>query len=157
MGGRGDEDIRAPDATSCRSSSARSLPTWPPGRQRCGPAGAWSWPPGRALTSALLTAVSTASVVATDLNEAMVTAGSAREPRADWRQADAQELPFEDGTFDLLVCQFGGPAPVANQLQGEQVPGAAHVAAHGRVEESAVQGHADELHYGRLRIAPGAL
>ncbi|WP_427925239.1 class I SAM-dependent methyltransferase [Streptomyces sp. cg40] len=60
-----------------------------------------------ALTSALLGAVPTASVVATDLNEAMVTAGSAREPRADWRLADAQELPFEDGGFDLVVCQFG--------------------------------------------------
>lgn len=60
-----------------------------------------------ALTSALLTAVPTASVVATDLNEAMVTAGSAREPRADWRQADAQHLPFEGGGFDLVVCQFG--------------------------------------------------
>ncbi|WP_328476196.1 class I SAM-dependent methyltransferase [Streptomyces sp. NBC_00377] len=60
-----------------------------------------------ALTSALLTAAPTASVIASDLNQAMVTAGSAREPRADWRQADAQELPFEDGTFDLVVCQFG--------------------------------------------------
>ena len=60
-----------------------------------------------ALTSALLAAAPTASVVATDLNEAMVTAGSAREPRAEWRQADAQELPFEDGGFDLVLCQFG--------------------------------------------------
>jgi len=60
-----------------------------------------------ALTSALLTSVPAASVVATDLNEAMVTAGSAREPRAQWQQADAQELPFEDGEFDLVLCQFG--------------------------------------------------
>ncbi|WP_328686590.1 class I SAM-dependent methyltransferase [Streptomyces sp. NBC_00343] len=60
-----------------------------------------------ALTSALLTVVPTASVVATDLNDAMVTAGSSREARADWRQADAQDLPFEDGSFDLVVCQFG--------------------------------------------------
>ncbi|MEV5850051.1 class I SAM-dependent methyltransferase [Streptomyces sp. NPDC051985] len=60
-----------------------------------------------ALTSALLDAVPTASVTATDLNEAMVIAGSAREPRAHWRQADAQELPFEDGGFDLVLCQFG--------------------------------------------------
>lgn len=60
-----------------------------------------------ALTSALLTALPTASMVATDLNEAMVSAGSAREPRARWRQADAQALPFEDGAFDLVVCQFG--------------------------------------------------
>ncbi|MFF4056601.1 class I SAM-dependent methyltransferase [Streptomyces sp. NPDC001668] len=60
-----------------------------------------------ALTSALVTEAPTASVVATDFNEAMVTAGSAREPRADWRQADAQKLPFEDGGFDLVLCQFG--------------------------------------------------
>lgn len=60
-----------------------------------------------ALTSALLDAVPSASVTATDLNEAMVTAGSVREPRAEWRQADAQELPFEDGGFDLVLCQFG--------------------------------------------------
>ncbi|MCL6667826.1 class I SAM-dependent methyltransferase [Streptomyces panaciradicis] len=60
-----------------------------------------------ALTSALLTALPEASMVATDLNEAMVTAGSAREPRAHWQQADAQQLPFEDGGFDLVVCQFG--------------------------------------------------
>jgi len=60
-----------------------------------------------ALTSALLTASPAVPVVATDLNEAMVAAGSAREPRAEWRQADAGRLPFEDGEFDLVVCQFG--------------------------------------------------
>ncbi|WP_328935980.1 MULTISPECIES: class I SAM-dependent methyltransferase [unclassified Streptomyces] len=60
-----------------------------------------------ALTSAVLTAMPTASVVATDLNQAMVTAGSGREPRADWRQADAEDLPFDDDGFDLVLCQFG--------------------------------------------------
>jgi len=60
-----------------------------------------------ALTSALLDASPGGHVVATDLNEAMVAAGSAREPRARWRQADAGQLPFEDGEFDLVVCQFG--------------------------------------------------
>ncbi|QNP75518.1 class I SAM-dependent methyltransferase [Streptomyces roseirectus] len=59
------------------------------------------------LTSALVAALPTATIVATDLNEAMVATGSAREPRARWRRADARELPFGDGEFDLVVCQFG--------------------------------------------------
>ncbi|MGW1863624.1 class I SAM-dependent methyltransferase, partial [Streptomyces collinus] len=42
-----------------------------------------------------------------DLNEAMVAFGSTRAPGAVWRQADAQRLPFLDGGFDLVVCQFG--------------------------------------------------
>ncbi|HQQ69048.1 MAG TPA: class I SAM-dependent methyltransferase [Alicycliphilus sp.] len=49
------------------------------------------------------------SIVATDLNQAMldeaVVAGTARPVR--WRQADALALPFADGQFDLVVCQFG--------------------------------------------------
>ncbi|BFV61132.1 methyltransferase domain-containing protein [Kitasatospora sp. CMC57] len=59
------------------------------------------------LTSNLLTAVPSAEVTATDLNEAMVTLGSTRAPGAVWQQADAQRLPFPDGGFDLVVCQFG--------------------------------------------------
>ncbi|WP_338703438.1 class I SAM-dependent methyltransferase [Streptomyces sp. Q6] len=60
-----------------------------------------------ALTSALLAETDTVSIVATDLNAAMVACGSAREPRAHWQQADAQDLPFEDAAFDLVLCQFG--------------------------------------------------
>ncbi|MGW7613153.1 class I SAM-dependent methyltransferase [Streptomyces sp. NPDC054766] len=60
-----------------------------------------------ALTSGLLAAAPSAEVTATDLNEAMVAFGSIRAPGAVWRQADAQRLPFPDGSFDLVVCQFG--------------------------------------------------
>ncbi|MEU3499166.1 class I SAM-dependent methyltransferase [Kitasatospora cineracea] len=60
-----------------------------------------------ALTSCLLAALPGAEVVATDLNESMAEFGRARVPGARWRQADAQQLPFEDGSFDLVVCQFG--------------------------------------------------
>lgn len=60
-----------------------------------------------ALTSLLLAAAPSAEVTATDLNEAMVAFGSSRAPGAVWRQADAQRLPFPDGGFDLVVCQFG--------------------------------------------------
>ncbi|MFF3286165.1 class I SAM-dependent methyltransferase [Streptomyces sp. NPDC003023] len=59
------------------------------------------------LTSKLLETAPSAEVTATDLNEAMVAFGSARSPGAKWRQADAQRLPFPDGGFDLVVCQFG--------------------------------------------------
>ncbi|MEU5216605.1 class I SAM-dependent methyltransferase [Streptomyces sp. NPDC020807] len=60
-----------------------------------------------ALTSALRSAVPSAEVTATDLNEDMVAFGSARCSGATWRQADAQRLPFPDGGFDLVACQFG--------------------------------------------------
>lgn len=59
------------------------------------------------LTTELLAAAPSAEVTATDLNEAMVTFGSARAPGAAWQEADAQQLPFPDGRFDLVVCQFG--------------------------------------------------
>jgi SAM-dependent methyltransferase len=59
------------------------------------------------LTEALLTAAPQAQVVATDLNEAMVRFGAQRAPRASWREADATALPFGDGEFDLVTCQFG--------------------------------------------------
>jgi SAM-dependent methyltransferase len=49
------------------------------------------------------------SIVATDLNPAMLdhaaTIGTARPVR--WREADAMTLPFDDSTFDTVVCQFG--------------------------------------------------
>jgi SAM-dependent methyltransferase len=49
------------------------------------------------------------SIVATDLNQPMLDQASALGTKrpVDWRQADAMQLPFEDGTFDAVVCQFG--------------------------------------------------
>ena len=60
----------------------------------------------RALASALPARV---SIVATDLNQPMLDQASALgTPRpVEWRQADAMQLPFPDGTFDAVVCQFG--------------------------------------------------
>jgi SAM-dependent methyltransferase len=49
------------------------------------------------------------SIVATDLNQPMLDLASAigtKRP-VEWRQADAMQLPFPDGTFDAVVCQFG--------------------------------------------------
>ena len=49
------------------------------------------------------------SIVATDLNQPMLDHASALGTRrpVEWRQADAMQLPFRDGTFDAVVCQFG--------------------------------------------------
>jgi len=51
------------------------------------------------------------SIVATDLNEAMITHGRAQMPagneHVEWQPADATKLPFPDQSFDVLVCQFG--------------------------------------------------
>ncbi len=49
------------------------------------------------------------SIVATDLNQAMLDEAAARstDRRVEWQQADAMALPFRDGEFDAVVCQFG--------------------------------------------------
>lgn len=48
------------------------------------------------------------SIVATDLNQPMID--FAQRVRCDenicWVQADAMKLPFEDGDFDAVACQF---------------------------------------------------
>lgn len=49
------------------------------------------------------------TLVATDLNGAMLEVARHRGASrpVDWQVADAMQLPFEDGAFDLVVCQFG--------------------------------------------------
>jgi len=59
-----------------------------------------------ALTRELVDALE-GELVATDLNQSMVDLGRANAPGADWRQADAQSLPFDDASFDVVACQFG--------------------------------------------------
>jgi SAM-dependent methyltransferase len=61
-------------------------------------------------TRAMATALSdSVAIVATDLNQAMIdqaiAIGTSRP--VQWRQADAMQLPFDDGSFDAVVCQFG--------------------------------------------------
>jgi ubiquinone/menaquinone biosynthesis C-methylase UbiE len=47
----------------------------------------------------------TGSVTGVDLNEAMLTVARRLRPDLDWRQGDAADLPFDDNTFDVVVCQ----------------------------------------------------
>ena len=75
--------------------------------------------PARVLETAAGTGVATralaralpagAAIVATDLNRPMLDLAAARMETAEvtWQQADALALPFEDGAFDAVACQFG--------------------------------------------------
>ena len=74
--------------------------------------------PGRILETAAGTGVVTeqlhralpdAEIVATDLNPPMLEQAAQRisSPNVRFQPADAQSLPFADGGFDLVVCQFG--------------------------------------------------
>jgi ubiquinone/menaquinone biosynthesis C-methylase UbiE len=61
------------------------------------------------VTEALHRALPDAEIVATDLNEPMLEIASRRSEsnRVNFQRADALDLPFDDGSFDLVVCQFG--------------------------------------------------
>lgn len=73
--------------------------------------------PGRILEVAAGTGISSAGIVAhnpeaelviTDLNEAMLQRAAGKVPVGTRIQvADAQALPFEDASFDVVACQFG--------------------------------------------------
>ncbi|WP_244458076.1 class I SAM-dependent methyltransferase [Roseomonas fluvialis] len=60
----------------------------------------------RALDATLPPAV---RINATDLNPAMLDHAATRleSPRVTWTPANAQDLPFPDGTYDAVACQFG--------------------------------------------------
>lgn len=68
-----------------------------------------------------------ARYVVTDLNQPMLD-HAARRQRADdrisWQQADALRLPFDDGIFDAVCCQFGAmffPDRVAGFAEARRV------------------------------------
>jgi ubiquinone/menaquinone biosynthesis C-methylase UbiE len=62
-----------------------------------------------ALTRAIAGRLPDTDITATDLNQPMLdrAATRVRSPRLAWQQADALALPFDDGSFDAVVCQFG--------------------------------------------------
>ena len=61
------------------------------------------------VTTALAERLPEATLIATDLNQAMIDHAATKPAlkRVELRQADALKLPFADGSFDVVVCQFG--------------------------------------------------
>jgi SAM-dependent methyltransferase len=61
------------------------------------------------VTSALASALPDVEIMATDLNQPMLDHAASKPElsKVQFRQADATELPFDSGTFDAVVCQFG--------------------------------------------------
>ena len=48
-----------------------------------------------------------AAVIGVDLSSQMVTVARTRHPGLEFREADAERLPFAEGAFDAVVCNFG--------------------------------------------------
>ena len=61
------------------------------------------------VTEQLHRALPEAEIIATDLNAPMLEQAASRLSASNvrFRPADAQSLPFESASFDLVVCQFG--------------------------------------------------
>ena len=61
------------------------------------------------VTAALAGALPGVEIVATDLNQPMLDHAASKPElgRVRFQQADALELPFNEQTFDAIVCQFG--------------------------------------------------
>jgi SAM-dependent methyltransferase len=69
-----------------------------------------------------------ATVVGVDLSGEMVAVARARHPGLDVREADAERLPFDGGSVDAVVCNFGvghfgRPEPVALEFVRVLAPG----------------------------------
>jgi ubiquinone/menaquinone biosynthesis C-methylase UbiE len=66
------------------------------------------------------------AITATDLNQPMLdhAAQGLDAPQVTWRQANALGLPFENASFDAVVCQFGAmffPDKVAGFAEARRV------------------------------------
>lgn len=50
--------------------------------------------------------VGATNVVGVDLNEAMLTVARRVRSEIDWRQGDTAALPFDEASFDIVLCQM---------------------------------------------------
>ncbi|HJO04267.1 MAG TPA: methyltransferase domain-containing protein [Acidobacteriota bacterium] len=47
------------------------------------------------------------AVLGIDINDGMLDVARRRSPEIDWRLGSVEALPFDDQSFDAVVCQFG--------------------------------------------------
>jgi ubiquinone/menaquinone biosynthesis C-methylase UbiE len=78
------------------------------------------------VTRALYDRFPNAEIVATDLNQPMldIAAEQIGTDKVRFYQADAQDLPFLEGTFDIVICQFGSmffPDKVKGHFEARRV------------------------------------
>lgn len=71
-------------------------------------------------------------VVGVDCNAGMLDVAQSVAPWIEWREAMAEELPFDDASFDAVTCQFGlmfffDPARALREMTRVLVPGGAAV------------------------------
>ncbi len=62
---------------------------------------------GVAAREALSQVTKSGAVAGLDANAGMLEVARRRAPGVDWRQGTAEALPFADGSFDVVLCQFG--------------------------------------------------
>jgi SAM-dependent methyltransferase len=60
---------------------------------------------GIAARTAADSAGESGSVVGLDLNPAMLEVAARIRPDIEWREGDVSEMPFEEGSFDAVLCQ----------------------------------------------------
>jgi SAM-dependent methyltransferase len=69
-----------------------------------------------------------ATAVGVDLNEQMLAVARAAGPAIEWVEADAADLPFPDGAFDVVLCEQGlqfmpDPAAAVAEMRRVLAPG----------------------------------
>jgi SAM-dependent methyltransferase len=67
-------------------------------------------------------------VIGTDINAGMLAVARVAVPGCEWREASAENLPFPDETFDVVLCQLGlqffaDKAKAVRELRRVLVPG----------------------------------
>ena len=59
------------------------------------------------LTRTVAERVGKDGVIGLDVNDGMLAVAREKSADIEWKQGIAENLPFEDGSFDAVVCQFG--------------------------------------------------